>query len=122
MGSFLIPEPYVFEHSITDENDLVVIATDGLWDVMTPIQVSDFVYEWQSKHQLSMNANQSGSKDSSEEENLDDSETNASTALVEEALRLNSSDNTSVIVMFLKETGKGHRKDRLTGQPESSDS
>jgi len=123
MGSVLIPEPYVFEHTITEEDDFVVIATDGLWDVMTPIQVSDFVYEWKSKQQA-MNENQSptNSKDSTEEDYLDDSENNASIALVEEALRLNSSDNTSVLVLFLKENGKGHRRDRLTGQQDSSHS
>lgn len=91
--SCVVAEPYLFETTLTSDHDFIVAASDGLWDVMTDKQVVEFVHNWkadQSKKHL-----------------------NVSDALAEEAQRLDSQDNLTILVIFLQEHGVGLRKDQL---------
>jgi serine/threonine protein phosphatase PrpC len=73
----IIPEPDIVEHELYGDEEFIVLACDGLWDVMNPQQVRKFVNRYMSK-------NRNRTKGISE-------------ALVEESLRLGSTDNVSVV-------------------------
>ena len=73
----IIPEADVKVFDLTGDEEYIVLACDGLWDVFTPAQVRKFVKKFMSK-------NGKHTKGMSE-------------ALVVEALRLGSTDNVSVV-------------------------
>lgn len=73
----IIPEADVREFTLTGDEEYIVLACDGLWDVMTPSQVRRFVRKTLKK-------NKNSTKGMAE-------------ALVDESLRLGSTDNVSVI-------------------------
>ena len=74
-------------HKIEDDVDsFVLLATDGLFDVMTTQEVVSFVHEV---------------LDSTPSEYRDESRRNIAKALTEEALKRGSSDNVTVLVIWL---------------------
>ncbi len=50
MSKQLIAVPHIFQHVIEEEDDCIVIATDGLWDVFSPDQVYQFIDKWRKEH------------------------------------------------------------------------
>jgi len=78
--SALVAEPEIVQYTLTQEDDFMVLACDGVWDVMTHQDVVDFVLP--------------------KLQELDDPQ-EASKQLVEEAYKRGSQDNiTSLIVTF----------------------
>ncbi len=73
----IIPEADIIEFDLTGDEQYIVLACDGLWDVMTPPKVRKFVKNYMGKHKKRTNG--------------------ISEALVDEALRSGSTDNVSVI-------------------------
>ena len=73
----ILPEPDITEMELTGDEEFLVVACDGLWDVMTSVEVRKFVKKFMSKH---------GKRT-----------TGISEALVDEALRKGSTDNVSVV-------------------------
>jgi serine/threonine protein phosphatase PrpC len=84
----------VYTSTITDEDEFIVMASDGLWDVMTEEQVIEFIREWQKN-------------------DSPDKPKNVSDAISAEAKNRSSPDNISVVVVFLKEKGTGKRRDKI---------
>lgn len=79
---FVVPEPEVLKHSFTGREDFIVLACDGLWDVMDAKDVGDFVREYRKSKGTTAGV---------------------AKALTNEALELKSGDNISVIVVFFDE-------------------
>ena len=73
----IIPEPDITEIELTGDEEFLVVACDGLWDVMTSEDVRAFVKKFMTKN---------GKRTAGMSE-----------ALVDEALRKNSTDNVSVV-------------------------
>jgi serine/threonine protein phosphatase PrpC len=73
----IIPEPEIREIDLRGDELFLVLACDGLWDVMNSIQVREFVEKY-------VRSNKKSTKGISE-------------ALVNHALQLGSTDNVSVI-------------------------
>jgi len=101
MSQQLIAVPHLVQHDIEEDDDFIIIATDGLWDVFSPDQASQYVDNWRTEH----------ASDPSEDVNSIIWDDNVSSALVEEAQKANSKDNVSAAVIFLKSHGKGCRND-----------
>jgi len=80
---FVVPEPEILKHSLTGEEDFLVLACDGLWDIMDAQEVGEFVREYRTSQGTTAGI---------------------AKALVDEALELKSGDNVSVIVVFFGET------------------
>lgn len=79
----VIPDPYIFEFELSDEDEFFVVACDGLWDVMTYNDVVEYIAARRQIDNIS-------AKDVSAE-------------LVHEAIvKRGSSDNVSVVVIYLK--------------------
>ena len=72
----IVPEPAIREIELTGEEQYMVLACDGLWDVMTGATVQQFVNAYVKKRNKTKGISE---------------------ALVDEALRLGSTDNVSVI-------------------------
>lgn len=79
----IIPEPDLLEIDLTGDEEFIIVACDGLWDVMTSKEVRTFVKKY-------MNKNGKRTK-------------GISTALVDEALRRGSTDNVSVVFVEFKD-------------------
>jgi serine/threonine protein phosphatase PrpC len=79
MKSYVIAQPFIQEKTIELSSDpsFLILACDGLWDVMEDQQAVDFVLKYQ-----------------------DDKE-NLSKHLITEALRKGSTDNITVVVAWL---------------------
>lgn len=91
-NNILVPDPYIHQHTLTENDDFVILASDGLWDVFKPKEAVDFVYEWMEQTERSLNVCQ---------------------ALIKAALEKETSDNVSVVVIFLKDSkGEGPRPDQ----------
>jgi serine/threonine protein phosphatase PrpC len=73
----IIPEPDFKEFTLTGQEQYIVLACDGLWDVMNNESLRKFINKYMAKN---------GRKTQG-----------ISEALVNEALRLGSTDNVSVI-------------------------
>lgn len=82
IANLVIAEPHIMERNLTEEDAFIVIATDGLWDVMNESEVVDFIYNYERE------TPRSSSRDVSE-------------ALTEEAKKRNTADNITVTVVFL---------------------
>ena len=103
MSQQLIADPYLYEQPITDDDEFVILASDGLWDVFSPEQADQFIKNWLKEHRLVTSR--------SDDDDDENEPANLSEALVREALRLDSKDNVTVIVIFLKQKGKPPRCD-----------
>lgn len=80
------PEPDIFARKITKHDKFIVMACDGLWDVMDNKAVTDFVLH----HCYDLNTN-----------TRINTSINIAGALAKYAIMLGSSDNVTVIVIFL---------------------
>jgi serine/threonine protein phosphatase PrpC len=54
-------EPEIIEHTIEDNDEFLVMATDGVWDVMDNNQVVQLVHNFVSKSNNDWNANDAAS-------------------------------------------------------------
>ena len=79
-ASPLIAEPDVQVFTLTEEDEFLIIGCDGIWDVMSSQQAVSFVRRGLRRH---------------------DDPQQCARELVKEALRLNTSDNLTVIVICL---------------------
>ena len=80
-GSLVVCEPDVCTHNLSPEDDFIILACDGLWDVLTPREAVEKVTGY------------------FEEKGMD--ETKASRKLLNLATRLGSTDNISIIIVRL---------------------
>ncbi|GMH82856.1 hypothetical protein TrVE_jg2144 [Triparma verrucosa] len=80
MKEFVISRPYLSETNLKDDDEFVVVACDGLWDVMSDDECTDLVKKYTAS-----------GKDV----------TGAAQMLVEESMTRGSTDNISVIVAWL---------------------
>jgi protein phosphatase PTC1 len=85
LKQFVVSTPYVNSMALTEEDDFLVLACDGVWDVMSDQEVVDFVKVYAE--------NPNGSTE--EKFNL------IARALVDEALKRGSTDNITAIVVKL---------------------
>eukprot|EP00934_Nitzschia_sp_Nitz4_P002714 Nitzschia sp. Nitz4//scaffold4_size323378//243371//244525//NITZ4_000695-RA/size323378-snap-gene-0.469-mRNA-1//-1//CDS//3329553504//2704//frame0 len=85
-------EPEIMHFPVTEENDeFIVLASDGLWDVMTSQEVVDFV-------------NESLEPDEDEEECfMLDKRKDMARIVANEALERGTADNVCVIIVWLKD-------------------
>lgn len=81
-------EPEIREHELTPEDEFLILGTDGLWDVLTSQRAVEVARQKLREH--------------------NDPEKCASN-LVEEAVRLHTSDNVSVVTMCFKEAPPAKR-------------
>ena len=82
---FVVPEPEILKRPLTGKEDFLVIACDGLWDVMTPKDAGDFVRNFRTQKNTTEGVAQ---------------------ALTLQALELQSTDNVSVVVVFFNREGQ----------------
>ena len=85
LKQFVVSTPFVNSMALTEEDDFLILACDGVWDVMSDQEVVDFVKVYAE--------NQNGST----EEKFDV----IARALVDEALKRGSTDNITAIVVKL---------------------
>ncbi len=83
MKEFVIGKPFLSETDLEDCDEFVVVACDGLWDVISDQETVDLVREWTK-----------GMTDDEKKEKIAD-------MLIQEALKRGSTDNISVIVGWL---------------------
>lgn len=83
---FVVATPFVHEYPTTEENEFLVLACDGLWDVMTYNEAVEFIGT--RRLESNMSAQQ------------------VSLELVDCALKRGSMDNVSVIVVYLQPVRK----------------
>jgi protein phosphatase 1L len=104
----LIATPDVYARTLTGEEDFIIIASDGLWDVFSSEEAVDFVFAEIKSRETPRTAPSAEAKASDE---VSDSLTNKDAtsiaqALAEKALKEGSAknvyDNVSVIIVFLK--------------------
>lgn len=93
----LIPDPDILQHELTDEDEFLIIACDGVWDVMTSQQAVNLVRRSLHKH---------------------DSPDRGATDLVNHSLAMGALDNlTAVVVCFTapkeKDQKSPHRARKL---------
>eukprot|EP01118_Nematostelium_gracile_P006354 TRINITY_DN2046_c0_g1_i1.p1 TRINITY_DN2046_c0_g1~~TRINITY_DN2046_c0_g1_i1.p1 ORF type:complete len:646 (+),score=80.02 TRINITY_DN2046_c0_g1_i1:54-1991(+) len=88
----VISEPQVSQWQLTDEDQFVVMASDGLWDTMSQVQVVEYVRDRYHNR---------------------DTNINIANDLAQEALRRNSNDNISVLILFFTPSVPGPRRDKL---------
>ena len=85
---YLTHKPDIFRYKLDKNDKFFVLACDGLWDVMSNDDVSNFVllncYDITTKHRINKNVN-------------------ASKLLAEYALKKGSTDNVSIVIAFLPE-------------------
>jgi serine/threonine protein phosphatase PrpC len=82
----LIAEPQIVEHTVEPLDDFVVLATDGIWDVMSNTDVQNMVHDCIRKQQAA---------------GLPVSLQNCAEGLIEEAIRRGSRDDISVVIRIL---------------------
>jgi len=81
----VIPDPAIKEEKRTEEDEFVVLASDGLWDVMKYQEVCDFI-----KEQLQTSTRKAISQ-----------------LVLDEALKRKTNDNCTVMIIFLDNKAKG---------------
>ena len=82
---FVVPEPEILKHPLVGKEDFMILACDGLWDVMTPRDVGEFVRNFRTQKKTTEGVAQ---------------------ALAQEALDLKSGDNVSVVAVFFNQEGR----------------
>ncbi|RAL37098.1 hypothetical protein DM860_004020 [Cuscuta australis] len=106
---YVIPDPEITFVPRAKEDDCLILASDGLWDVMTNEEVCDVarrrILLWHKKN-VSSGAAATASKESSNNDGTDPASQDAAEYLTRIALQRGSRDNISVIVVDLK----AHRK------------
>ena len=89
LKQYVISDPGQTKYELQGDEDFVILACDGLWDVLSREDVVAFLKEYRQAEQ-----------DGKAQEGM-----SASKALVEKALSLGSSDNISVVIVFLNPGG-----------------
>lgn len=97
------PEPDIRRFRVEDEGDeFVLVACDGLWDVMSSQDAINFV---KAKLEEARISSQGMSKEE-QAKKLADTRRNMAKLIVQEAMRLQSADNTSVVMVWLQDDQK----------------
>ncbi|MCD9559725.1 hypothetical protein HAX54_017898 [Datura stramonium] len=103
---YVIPDPEMMFVSRAKEDDCLILASDGLWDVLTNEEACDVarrrILLWHKKNGCSL-SNERG-------ENVDPAAQDAAEYLTRLALQRGSRDNISVIVVDLKAQRKFKKK------------
>ncbi len=104
-GSGVISDPDIYESSF-DKDDVLILACDGLWDVMLNEEVADFVYKQFNKNKIDEETKEQILKEGAErEEEVKYEESNneqaklVARALCNEAYKRGSTDNISVLIV-----------------------
>ena len=99
MKPWIIPEPEVTFVPRTKDDECLILASDGLWDVMTNEEVCDLARKriilWYKKNGLEQPSSKRG-------EGIDPAAQAAAEYLSNRALQKGSKDNITVIVVDLK--------------------
>lgn len=105
LKEYVISEPYQSRVTLTPEHNILILACDGLWDVMDDQQAVDFCREIIVKQEEETTTTP---KSSSEEENGEKTEQQQESIaqicaqrLLERAKELRSTDNLSIMVVIL---------------------
>lgn len=85
----LIPDPDILHCELTEDDELLIMACDGVWDVMTSQSAVNFARHSLNKH---------------------DSPERCAKDLVKRALVMGSLDNLTVVVVCFTDTKKGNPK------------
>jgi protein phosphatase 2C family protein 2/3 len=113
MSQQLVAEPFLIEHKLTEDDDYLILSSDGLWDVFTPEKAEEFVRKWREEHKAAL---QNQNEDSD-----DENAPNLAEALIREALNKDSRDNITTFVIFLKDSGSSPRPDLFKYEIPASD-
>ncbi|XP_042488917.1 protein phosphatase 2C 56-like [Macadamia integrifolia] len=97
---WIIPVPEVTFTTRSEEDECLIVASDGLWDVMTNDEVGEVARQLLRRLRRSTVANGSSSTPAQ----------SVADHLTDVAYRRNSSDNISVIVVDLKPTRRRHQR------------
>mmetsp|Transcript_20527 Transcript_20527/g.30721 ORF Transcript_20527/g.30721 Transcript_20527/m.30721 type:complete len:398 (+) Transcript_20527:329-1522(+) len=84
---YVIAKPYCQSVALDAEDDVLILACDGVWDVMEDQEAIDFVHDFLDKKASVSDANERLRQ--------------ASEALVKEALRRDTRDNVTVMIILL---------------------
>lgn len=95
------------EHTLVEGDDFLVLATDGLWDVLSPQSVCQAIRRFKARYHLKVDQNREQSagipsSDQSEQQQQQKQEAlclHLAEELVRLALRLGSADNVTVTVI-----------------------
>ena len=117
MSQQLIAEPHLFEHKISEDDDYLILSSDGLWDVFTPEKAEEFVRNWRDEHA----APTDDENEDEVEEVADENAPNLAEALIREALQKDSRDNITTYVIFLRDSGPAPRKDLFKSEIPTAD-
>ena len=117
LGTVLTAEPYITSKQIDSQDEFVIIASDGLWDVCKPQEACEFVSDWfQNNNQVTENFCEISCLNKQDSNKMNESNEkaakNIAAALVELANSRNTKDNVTVLIAFLHEQGTGLRKDK----------
>eukprot|EP00008_Paramoeba_atlantica_P004497 CAMPEP_0201486404 /NCGR_PEP_ID=MMETSP0151_2-20130828/10468_1 /ASSEMBLY_ACC=CAM_ASM_000257 /TAXON_ID=200890 /ORGANISM="Paramoeba atlantica, Strain 621/1 / CCAP 1560/9" /LENGTH=565 /DNA_ID=CAMNT_0047871023 /DNA_START=253 /DNA_END=1950 /DNA_ORIENTATION=- len=133
----IIATPFVTEMELTDEDEFVVIASDGLWDVLDENETIEMVYTWQEemerkKKRREQRKEKGGEeeKETTKDEGKGDKEKKKrkkkkkpkkiAQILAAEAISRGSRDNISVIVVFLRDNQE-ERKNFFLNKPKKEE-
>ena len=108
MKPWIIPEPEVMFLPRAKDDDCLILASDGLWDVMTNKEVCDLarrrILLWHKNNGITLPAERG--------EGIDPAAQAAAEYLSNRALQKGSKDNITVIVVDLKSQRKFKTKTR----------
>lgn len=91
---YVTAEPEIVQLDLVGNEDFLVLASDGLWDTLTPEDASTIVYEF-----LALNADQQIEQPAKVIDEV-------SRLLIQRSIEEGSSDNITTIVLFLKDLAK----------------
>lgn len=92
---YVIPDPHICRYRLKEEqNSFLVVASDGLWKVLTSTEVAKIA----AKH---------------------DNEIDIINSLHEEAIKRNSTDNITIVVINLEKRQKVQMEETFEGSPSS---
>lgn len=97
----LIPDPEITFFVPCRQDQFVVIATDGLWDVVSSQQAADFVRQHLETNGLSFPEAGNGDVSSLQTSEVQRKLKNAAKDLISHALGLGSADNITVVVLLI---------------------
>ena len=105
-------DPIKKKKKTNDPVDFIVLATDGLWDVMTNHEVVEFVQAWHAARV----------HDKEEEEEACTTRDDITQGLVQEALNRGSNDNITIVIVWLDdESDTGDAEWDLKGEEEEEE-
>ncbi|XP_073052384.1 protein phosphatase 2C 50-like isoform X2 [Primulina eburnea] len=108
LSPYIISDPEITFHPRAKEDECLILASDGLWDVMTNEEACDLarrrILLWYKRNGGTL------SKDKDRGEDTDPAAQDAANYLSQVAFQRGSIDNISVIVVDLKAPRKGKKK------------